>query len=128
MKEFRIEFLKECITRMSDGTMLAIINEYCDSTGNRNIYLNDEDGIEDLCNWLSYDEIFRAISYGSYSYRDTYVWFSAYGNINRGFLVYFHIQNIRILLCDFLNQFLYGISTELSFCKSLNTFHLSICL
>lgn len=84
MRENRIEFLKECIKRMSDETMLAIVNEYCDSTGNRNIYLNDEDGIENLCCGLSYDEIFRAISYGSYSYQDTYVWFSAYGNINSG--------------------------------------------
>lgn len=84
MLENRVEFLKECIKRMSDETMLAIINEYCDSTGNRNIYLNNEDGIENLCCGLSYDEIFRAISYGSYSYQDTYVWFSAYGNINSG--------------------------------------------
>ena len=84
MKENRIEFLKECIKRMSDGTMLAIINEYCDSTGNRNIYLNDEDGIDSLCTGLSYDEVFRAISYGNYSYRDTYVWFNAYGNISSG--------------------------------------------
>ena len=81
MREFRVEFLKECITRMSDGTMLAIVNEYCDSVGKRNIYLNDEDGIEELCCGLTYDEVLRAVSYGDYSYTDRYVWFDEYRNI-----------------------------------------------
>lgn len=81
MREFRVEFLKECITRMSDGTMLAIINEYCDSTGNRNIFLNDEDGIESLCSGMTYDEVLRAVSYGEYSYTDKFIWLNNYNNI-----------------------------------------------
>lgn len=81
MREFRVEFLKECITRMSDGTMLAIVNEYNDAMGNSNIYLNDEDGIESICSGLTYDEVLRAVSYGEYSYIEKFIWLNDYGNI-----------------------------------------------
>jgi hypothetical protein len=81
MREFRVEFLKECITRMSDGTMLAIVNEFNDAVGNNRIYLNDEDGIEELCSGLTYDEVIRAVSYGEYSYTDKFIWFNDYRNI-----------------------------------------------
>lgn len=81
MREFRVEFLKECITRMSDGTMLAIVNEYNDVMGNSSIFLNDEDGIEKLCSGLTYDEVLRAVSYGDYSYTEKYIWLNDYSNI-----------------------------------------------
>lgn len=81
MREFRVEFLKECITRMSDGTMLAIVNEYNDAMGNSNIYLNDEDGIESICSGLTYNEVLRAVSYGEYSYIEKFIWLNDYGNI-----------------------------------------------
>lgn len=81
MREFRVEFLKECITRMSDETMLAIVNEFNDAMGNSTIYLNNEDGIENLCSGMTYDEILRAVSYGEYSYTEKFIWFNDYHNI-----------------------------------------------
>lgn len=81
MREFRVEFLANCIERMSNDTMLAIINEYNDSMGNSNIYLNDENGIESICGGMTYDAILRAVSYGDYSYTDRFIWFNDYGNI-----------------------------------------------
>lgn len=81
MREFRVEFLADCIERMSDATMLAIINEYNDSMGNSNIYLNDEDGVESICGGMSYDEVLRAVSYGEYSYTDKFIWLNDYNNI-----------------------------------------------
>jgi hypothetical protein len=81
MLENRIEFLAECIKRQNDDTMLSILNEYNDAVGNNRIYLNNEDGIDELCCGMSYDSIFRAISYGDYKYTDTFVWFDDFGNI-----------------------------------------------
>lgn len=81
MLENRIEFLAECIKRLNNDTMLSILNEYNDAVGNNRIYLNNEDGINELCNGASYDSVLRAVSYGDYNYTDCFVWLNAYSNI-----------------------------------------------
>lgn len=81
MIENRIEFLANCIKRMNNDTMLSIVNEYNDAVGNNRIYLNNEDGIDELCNGASYDSVLRAVSYGDYNYTDCFVWLNAYSNI-----------------------------------------------
>lgn len=81
MIENRIEFLADCIKRQNNDTMLAILNEYNDAVGNNRIYLNNEDGIDELCNGASYDSVLRAVSYGDYNYTDCFVWLNAYSNI-----------------------------------------------
>lgn len=81
MIENRIDFLADCIKRQNNDTMLSILNEYNDAVGNNRIYLNNEDGIDELCCGMSYDSVLRAVSYGDYNYTDCFVWLSAYGNI-----------------------------------------------
>lgn len=81
MLENRIDFLADCIKRQNNDTMLSILNEYNDAVGNNRIYLNNEDGIDELCCGMSYDSVLRAVSYGNYNYTDCFVWLSAYGNI-----------------------------------------------
>ena len=81
MLENRIEFLADCIKRQNNDIMLSIVNEYNDAVGNNRIYLNNEDGIDELCGGMSFDSILRAVFYGDYNYTDCFVWLNNYGNI-----------------------------------------------
>lgn len=80
MRDKRIDMLSDFIFRLSEEVKLSIVNEYNECMGNRKIYLNNEDGLEELAGSLSMDAIFRAISYGDYRYLDKFVKSNEYGN------------------------------------------------
>lgn len=66
---------------LCDDTQISIINEYLDNHGESRIYQNDSDGLEDMLECTDKSEIVRAISFGQYSWNDSYVKFNDYGNI-----------------------------------------------
>lgn len=76
--EVKKDFLKDILKyEMSSKIQCLMANEYADYT----IYVNDEDGLEDMLSSTDKSEIVRAIFYGEYSYYDKFVRFSDYRNI-----------------------------------------------
>lgn len=82
MKSQRISFLADILERvLSNEHQMMIANEYYSAKGLPIVYNNDEDGLAELCNGMSVNEILRASSYGEYSYTEPYVFINSYGNL-----------------------------------------------
>lgn len=77
-KDFLLYILEDALC---DDTQFFIINEYLDNHSEDRIYMNDTDGLEDMLEYTEKSEIVRAISFGQYSWTDSYVKFNGYGNI-----------------------------------------------
>lgn len=82
MRSQRITFLSNILEyNISNGCQLMIANEYYSANDLPIIYNHDEDGLAELCNGMSANEILRASSYGNYSYTEPYVFINAHGNL-----------------------------------------------
>lgn len=82
MRSPRITFLSNILEyNISKGCQLMIANEYYSANDLPIIYNHDEDGLAELCNGMSANEILRASSYGNYSYTEPYVFINAHGNL-----------------------------------------------
>ena len=82
MKKDRISFLADILSlELSETHQLMIANEYYSAKDLPIVYNNDEDGLAELCNGMSVDEILRASSYGEYSYTEPYVFINSHGNL-----------------------------------------------
>ena len=82
MKSQRITFLANILEyEISNEHQLMIANEYYSANDLPIIYNHDEDGLAELCNGMSANEILRASSYGNYSYTEPYVFINAHGNL-----------------------------------------------
>lgn len=82
MRSPRITFLSNILEyNISNEHQLMIANEYYSANDLPIIYNHDEDGLEELCNGMSANEILRASSYGNYSYTEPYVFINAHGNL-----------------------------------------------
>ena len=62
-------------------SQIEVINKYRDTNAESRIYLNDENGIEDMLDCTDKFEIVRALSYGDYQWAHEFVKFNDYGNI-----------------------------------------------
>ena len=82
MRSQRITFLSNILEyEISNEHQLMIANEYYSANDLPIIYDHNEDGLEELCNGMSANEILRASSYGNYSYTEPYVFINAHGNL-----------------------------------------------
>lgn len=82
MRSQRITFLSNILEyNISNGCQLMIANEYYSANDLPIIYNHDEDGLAELCNGMSANEILRASSYGNYSYTEPYVFINLHGNL-----------------------------------------------
>lgn len=82
MRSPRITFLSNILEyNISNEHQLMIANEYYSANDLPIIYNHDEDGLAELCNGMSANEILRASSYGNYSYTEPYVFINAHGNL-----------------------------------------------
>lgn len=74
MNNIKKDFFKEILKySMSDTIQVMMANEYLNFVGGRNIYINDEDGLEDMLEITEKSEIVRALYYGDYRSNDTFV-------------------------------------------------------
>ncbi len=82
MNNIKKDFFKEILKySMSDTIQVMMANEYLNFVGGRNIYINDEDGLEDMFEITEKSEIVRALYYGDYRFNDTFVRFNDHCNI-----------------------------------------------
>jgi hypothetical protein len=82
MNEIKRNFLYEIIRyEMSTEIQIVVANEFLGKNGNRNIFPNTDDGLENLLCATDRSEIVRAIYFGEYKWTDKCVGFNDYGNI-----------------------------------------------
>lgn len=82
MRSQRISFLADILEReLSNECQLMIANEYNSANDLPIVYNNDEDGLAELFNGISANEILRASHYGYYCYTEPYAFINAYGNL-----------------------------------------------
>ena len=82
MKKDRISFLADILSlELSETHQLMIANEYYSANDLPIVYNNDEDGLAELCDGMTVNEILRASSYGEYSYTELYVFINSHGNL-----------------------------------------------
>lgn len=82
MKKDRISFLADILSlELSETHQLMIANEYNSANNKPLVYINDEYGLQELCEGKDIAEILRASYYGAYNPTDPYVFFNAHGNL-----------------------------------------------
>lgn len=82
MKKDRISFLADILSlELSETHQLMIANEYNSANDKPLVYINDEYGLQELCEGKDIAEILRASYYGGYNPTDPYVFFNAHGNL-----------------------------------------------
>ena len=82
MNKTRLNFLTSVLNNLNETTKLQIINEHRYYQSKTQIYLNEEDEIENMLDGYSHLEVIRMIHYGSYNFTDAYVYINAYGNLS----------------------------------------------
>lgn len=101
MRSQRINFLTDILERtLSNEVQLMIANEYYSANDLPITYNNDEDGLAELCNGMSADEILRASSYGKYSYTEPYVFINLHGNLETADEVCYNWRTIAEWMID----------------------------
>ena len=74
------EFITDYLENLSDDDLLTRWDDYCsDENMDNYIYDNDDFFFEE--NFSRTDDAVRAVCYGDYRYRDDYVIFNGYGNL-----------------------------------------------
>ena len=82
MKIQRITFLADILEReLSETHQLMIVNEYNSAKDYPLIYINDEDGLDELLGHMSAFDILRASNYGHYDFTEPFVFINAHGNL-----------------------------------------------
>ena len=82
MKKDRVSFLADILSlELSETHQLMIANEYNSANDKPLVYINDEYGLQELCEGKNIAEILRASYYGGYNPTDPYVFFNAHGNL-----------------------------------------------
>lgn len=82
MEKIKYDFLKDILSySMSDSIQVMMANEYLGFKGERNIFINDEDGLEQMLCAIDRSEIVRAICFGNYRFNDKFVKFNDHCNI-----------------------------------------------
>lgn len=74
LNEIKKDFLYDILNyEMSNAIQCMMANEYLNFVGERKIYVNDEDGLEDMLEGFERAEIVRAMCFGNYNYNDAFV-------------------------------------------------------
>lgn len=82
MNKARLNFLTSVLNNLNETTKLQIINEHRYYQSKTQIYLNEEDEIENMLDGYSHLEVMRMVHYGSYNFTDAYAYINAYGNLS----------------------------------------------
>lgn len=82
MNKARLNFLTSVLNNLNETTKLQIINEHRYYQSKTQIYLNEEDEIENMLDGYSHLEVIRMVHYGSYNFTDAYAYINAYGNLS----------------------------------------------
>lgn len=82
MNKARLNFLTSVLNNLNETTKLQIINEHRYYQSKTQIYLNEEDEIENMLDGYSHLEVMRMVHYGNYNFIDAYVYINAYGNLS----------------------------------------------
>lgn len=82
MNKARLNFLTSVLNNLNNTTELQIINEHRYYQSKAQIYLNEEDEIEDMLDGYSHLEVMRMVHFGSYNFTDAYAYINAYGNLS----------------------------------------------
>lgn len=82
MNKARLNFLTSVLNNLNNTTELQIINEHRYYQSKAQIYLNEEDEIENMLDGYSHLEVMRMVHYGSYNFTDAYAYINAYGNLS----------------------------------------------
>lgn len=82
MNKARLNFLISVLNNLNNTTKLQIINEHRYYQSKTQIYLNEEDEIENMLDGYSHLEVMRMVHYGNYNFIDAYVYINAYGNLS----------------------------------------------
>ena len=81
MMDTYYDFIINYLINLKDDELLDLWNDYCSEENMDDyIYYNDEDFFEEYF-INNVDEAVRAVCYGDYRYRDTYVIFNGYANL-----------------------------------------------
>lgn len=82
MDKARLDILTSILNNLNNTTKLQIINEHRYYQSKTQIYLNEEDEIENMLDGYSHLEVMRMVHYGNYNFIDTYAYINAYGNLS----------------------------------------------
>lgn len=82
MNKARLNFLTSVLNNLNNTTELQIINEHRYYQSKTQIYLNEEDEIENMLDGYSHLEVMRMVHFGSYNFTDAYAYINAYGNLS----------------------------------------------
>ena len=81
MMDTYYDFIIDYLINLKDDEVLNLWNNYClEESMDDYIYYNDEYFFEEYF-YNNVDKAVRAVCYGDYKYRDTYVVFNGYGNL-----------------------------------------------
>ena len=82
MNEIKKDFLNDILKyEMSDTIQCRMANEYINIHNGRTIFMNDDDGLEDMLCATDKSEIVRAICFGNYRFNDKFVRINDHCNI-----------------------------------------------
>ena len=82
MNKARLDILTSILNNLNETTKLQISNEHRYYQSKTQIYLNEEDEIENMLDGYSHLEVIRMVHYGSYNFTDAYAYINAYGNLS----------------------------------------------
>lgn len=82
MNKARLEILSSIFNNLNNTTKLQIINEHRYHQSKTQIYLNEEDEIENMLDGYSHLEVMRMVHYGNYNFIDAYVYINPFGNLS----------------------------------------------
>lgn len=82
MNKARLNFLTSVLNNLNNTTELQIINEHRYYQSKTQIYLNEEDEIENMLDGYSHLEVMRMVHFGNYNFTDAYAYINAYGNLS----------------------------------------------
>lgn len=85
MNKARLNFLASVLNNLNGTTKLQIINEHRYYQSKTQIYLNEEDEIENMLDGYSHLEVMRMVHYGNYNFIDTYVYINPFGNLSSAY-------------------------------------------
>lgn len=116
------EKLKELFIEAWEGmdidTKVKISNKYYESNRiDTNIEYNDDDFLNN--NFSKPSDAVRAILFGSYSYRDVFVWFDGYGNLASGsYECDLPLEDVEIISEYYIEN-----PSEIEWCSELSEFY-----
>ena len=85
MDKARLDILTSILNNLNNTTKLQIINEHRYYQSKTQIYLNEEDEIENMLDGYSHLEVMRMVHYGNYNFIDTYVYINPFGNLSSAY-------------------------------------------